>query len=192
MWAAVVFNETPTMTAGSASGLPMWQYSIRINGSFTGTTDPTLQTVDPSNFASVTHNESLKCAPPATRLSLSLSQQRTVVVGFRLACGLCDLMVHGAGSARFRSAATQQQQRYLWTGAALLQWGLDQAIARVSSGGVRDPAVPDYPQYNKNNVTSVRPCYCSRELSFGSLPSSLRSSNACVWQLGALVRCLYL
>ena len=37
----------------------------------------------------------------------------------------------------------------------MLQWAVDQAIARVASGGVRDMAVPDYPQYNKNTATKV-------------------------------------
>ena len=107
VWAAVVFNDTTAAggATSSSSALHHWHYTIRVNGSFTATTDPNLQTVDSSNFDSVDRNETNK---------------------------------------------------YIWTGAALLQWGLDQAIARVASGGMRDLGVPDYPQYNKNAVTAVR------------------------------------
>ena len=107
VWAAVVFNNTKSSPASNP--LSSWHYSIRINGSYTGTTKPALQTVDEQNFASVTREESRK---------------------------------------------------YLGTGAALLQWTLDQAIARVASassnrGGMRSMAVPDYPQYQKNVDTEL-------------------------------------
>ena len=102
VWAAVVFNKTKS--ADDSNSLSSWRYSIRINGSYTGTTKPALQTVDEQNFASVTRNESRK---------------------------------------------------YLGTGAAMLQWTLDQSIARVASGsgskgGIRSMAVPEDPQYEKN------------------------------------------
>ena len=128
VWAAVVFNETGSMDPTSLpTASSTWHYSIRVNGSFAGTTDPSLQTVDASNFESVGRNESRK---------------------------------------------------YLWTGAALLQWGVDQSIARVSSGGLRDPSVPDYPQYNKNSATSVsRPHLCFFILFFSMfVPDCLESA----------------
>ncbi len=67
VWAAVVFNSTPSSpllsssSSSASSSSSFWQYSLRINGSYAPTTDPSLQLVEPSNYLSVGHNESRKC-----------------------------------------------------------------------------------------------------------------------------------